>query len=58
MTLPQAIMLVRDDGFTRLSSDRGPVADERRYPVPSESDADARLARRFGPYFAAIQERA
>ena len=56
MTLPQAIMLVRDDGFSRLSSDRGPVADARRYPVPTERDADAHVARRFQAYFDSMQE--
>ena len=59
MTLPQAIMFLRDDGWTRLSSDRGPVTDARRYPVPDERDAGARAARRFGAYFDAItKERA
>jgi exodeoxyribonuclease V gamma subunit len=56
MTVRQAIMFVRDDGFTRLSSDRGPVPDARRYPIPDESDAEARVQRRFGPYFACLQE--
>jgi len=56
MTVPEAIMLVRDDGFTRLSSDRGPVADARRYAVPDERTADAHVARRFGPYFDSFQE--
>ena len=28
--------MVRDDNFTRLSSDRGPIADARRYPVPAD----------------------
>jgi hypothetical protein len=58
MTLPQAIMLVRDDGFSRLASDRGPVADSRRYPVPAESEAKARVTRRFGGYFDATEETA
>ena len=56
MTVPQAIMFVRDDGFTRISSDRGPVTDARRYPVPGEGDANARVERRFRPYFDAIGE--
>jgi hypothetical protein len=43
--------MLRDDGWTRLSSDRGPVADARAYPVPSDRDADAFVGRRFGPYF-------
>ncbi len=49
-------LAVRDDGFTRVSSDRGPVGDARRYPVPDEADANARVARRFRPYFDAIGE--
>jgi exodeoxyribonuclease V gamma subunit len=56
MTVPQAIMFVRDDGFTRISSDRGPVTDARRYPVPDEREANIRVARRFQPYFDAIGE--
>jgi len=56
MTIRQAIMFVRDDGWTRLSSDRGPVADARRYPVPDEPDAEAHVQRRFGPYFQALQQ--
>ena len=32
----EAVLLVRDDDVTRLSSERGPVADARRYPVPAD----------------------
>ena len=56
MTVRQAIMFVRDDGWTRLSSDRGPVADARRYPVPDEADAESRVQQRFGPYFHSLRE--
>ena len=49
-----AVLLLRDDNWTRLSSDRGPVSDARRYPVPAEADAAAIVARRFGPFFAAV----
>jgi exodeoxyribonuclease V gamma subunit len=55
MTIRQAIMLVRDDGWTRLSSDRGPVADARRYPVPDDADLEARVRRRFHPYFDSLR---
>jgi exodeoxyribonuclease V gamma subunit len=48
-----AVLLLRDDGWTRLSSDRGPVSDARRYPVPPEAQAAAIVARRFDPYFEA-----
>jgi hypothetical protein len=48
-----AVLLVRDDGWTRLSSDRGPVSDARRYPVPTEAEAAEIVARRFGRYFEA-----
>jgi hypothetical protein len=59
MTLPQAIMFLRDDGWTHLSSERGPVTNALRYPVPDERDAEARAARRFGALFEAItKERA
>jgi exodeoxyribonuclease V gamma subunit len=56
MTIPQAIMFVRDDGFTFLSSDRGPVTDARRYRVPDEEAANALVGRRFAPYFDSLRE--
>lgn len=54
MSIPAAVRLLRDDGFTRLSSDRGPVPDARRYRVPPDDVAEAMVARRFGPFFAAL----
>jgi len=51
LTVREAVLLLRDDNFTRLSSDRGPIADARRYPVPATADADDIVARRFQPYF-------
>jgi exodeoxyribonuclease V gamma subunit len=56
MTVREAVLLIRDDQVTRISSERGPVADARRYPVPAERDAAAFVARRFDPYFQAFQE--
>src|SRR5206468_12849260 len=53
-----AVLLLRDDNWTRLSSDRGPVPDARRYPVPGEADAAAIVARRFGPFFSAVAAQA
>ena len=57
LTVREAVMMLRDDGFTSLSSDRGPIPglDARRYPVPL--DADSVAAKRFGPFFASFQER-
>jgi hypothetical protein len=46
----EAVLLVRDDNFTHLSSDRGPIPDARRYPVPADRDADAFVAQRFHSY--------
>ena len=54
MTVPQAIMSCATTASRAISSDRGPVTDARRYPVPDEGDANARVARRFRPYFDAI----
>jgi exodeoxyribonuclease V gamma subunit len=56
MTVREAVLLIRDDGVTRISSDRGPVADARRYPVPTDRDAGAYVERRFEPYFQSLQE--
>jgi exodeoxyribonuclease V gamma subunit len=50
-----AVLLLRDDNWTRFVSDRGPVPDPRGYPVPAEAIAAGIVARRFGPYFAAMQ---
>ncbi len=57
LTVRDAVLLVRDDNFTRISSRFGPVADADRYPVPAERDADAIVARRFQPYFDGFQAR-
>ena len=56
MTVPEAVMMVRDDSVTRISSRFGPIADADRYPVPSDRDAAAIVARRFQPYFDGFQE--
>jgi exodeoxyribonuclease V gamma subunit len=56
MTVREAVLLIRDDQVTRISSERGPVADARRYPVPPDRDAAAFVARRFDPYFQSFQE--
>jgi exodeoxyribonuclease V gamma subunit len=51
MTVRQAVLMLRDDGWTYLSSDRGPVPDARSYPVPPDGDGEAIVARRFGRFF-------
>jgi hypothetical protein len=51
------VLLVCNDGFTRLSSDRGPVPEPRRYPVPAHDLAEAIAARRFLPLFQAFEEK-
>jgi hypothetical protein len=56
MTVREAVLLIRDDQVTRISSERGPVADARRYPVPPDRDAAAFVARRFDPYFQSFEE--
>jgi exodeoxyribonuclease V gamma subunit len=56
MTVPEAVLLLRDDGRTRLSSARGPVADALRYPPPAAGDADGVVERRFNPYFQSLRE--
>jgi hypothetical protein len=56
MSVRTAVLLVRDDGMTRLSSDRGPVPDPRRYPVPAHDVAEAIAARRFLPLFESFRE--
>ena len=50
MTVADAVLMLRDDGVTRLSSRFGPVADALKYPVPRDADADAYVARRFAAY--------
>jgi len=56
MTVSDAVLLLRDDGVTRLTSRYGPVADALRYPVPAARDAESIVARRFQPYFDAYQD--
>jgi exodeoxyribonuclease V gamma subunit len=56
MSVRAAVLMVRDDGMTRLSSDRGPVPEARRYPVPAHDVAEAIAARRFLPLFEAFRE--
>ena len=56
MTVREAVCWCATTASRVISSDRGPVADARRYPVPAERDADAHVARRFGPYFDAFEE--
>ena len=56
MTVREAVLLIRDDNFTHISSERGPVSDARRYPVPADRDAAAYVARRFEPYFRSFEE--
>jgi hypothetical protein len=51
-----AVLMVRDDGMTRLSSERGPVPEPRRYPVPAHDEAEAIAARRFLPLFETLRE--
>jgi exodeoxyribonuclease V gamma subunit len=56
MTVSEAVLLLRDDGVTRLNSKYGPVADALRYPVPAAGEAASIVARRFQPYFDAYQD--
>lgn len=49
-----AVLLLRDDNWTRFVSDRGPIPDPRAYPVPSENEAAEIVERRFRPYLTAI----
>jgi exodeoxyribonuclease V gamma subunit len=49
-----AVLLLRDDNWTRFLSERGPVPDSKTYPVPTEALALEMVTRRFGPYFAAL----
>jgi exodeoxyribonuclease V gamma subunit len=54
LTVRDAILLLRHDGWTRFSSDRGPIPDARNYPLAAEAEIDAIVARRFGPLLAAL----
>ena len=58
MGVREAVLFLRDDNWTRFLSDRGPIPDPREYPVPTEADAAALVARRFGPYFAGVRSEA
>jgi exodeoxyribonuclease V gamma subunit len=49
-----SVLVLRDDNWTRFTSDHGPVPDAREYPVPDAAQAEVLAARRFGPYFAAL----
>jgi exodeoxyribonuclease V gamma subunit len=50
-------LMLRDDEWTRFTSDWGPVPDARRYPTPPEAEAVAMAERRFGPFFATRSDR-
>jgi exodeoxyribonuclease V gamma subunit len=50
----EAVLLLRDDNWTRFVSDRGPIPDPREYPVPAENEALEIVERRFHPYLTAI----
>jgi exodeoxyribonuclease V gamma subunit len=54
MGVRDAVLLLRDDNWTRFLSERGPIPDPKTYPVPAEAVAQEIVARRFGPYFAAL----
>ena len=54
MGVRDAVLLLRDDNWTRFLSERGPIPDPKTYPVPAEAAAQEMVARRFGPYFAAL----
>jgi exodeoxyribonuclease V gamma subunit len=54
MGVRDAVLLLRDDNWTRFLSERGPIPDPKTYPVPSDAAAQEMVARRFGPYFAAL----
>jgi hypothetical protein len=47
--LTDYILMLKDDGWTRFSSDWGPIPDARTYPTPSEEEAQAILKGRFAP---------
>jgi exodeoxyribonuclease V gamma subunit len=51
MTIRQAVLMVRDDGWTRLSSKFGPVPDALSYPVPPDAVAETFVRRRFDRFF-------
>jgi exodeoxyribonuclease V gamma subunit len=52
------IPMLRDDSWTRFSSDWGPIPGARDYPLPETEEAALRMTEdRFGLYFATIDER-
>lgn len=51
MGVREAVLLLRDDNWTRFASDRGPIPNPRDYPVPGESRSREIVERRFLPYF-------
>jgi exodeoxyribonuclease V gamma subunit len=45
------------EAYTESAASKfGPVADVERFPIPSELEAAAMADRRFGPYFAKLEE--
>ncbi len=46
-----SVLILREDNWTQFASEWGPVPDPREYPVPDAAQAEAIVARRFGPYF-------
>jgi exodeoxyribonuclease V gamma subunit len=54
MAVRDAVLLLRDDNWTRFVSDRGPIPDPREYPVPPENEVSAIVERRFRAYLTAI----
>jgi hypothetical protein len=55
--LTDFILMLREDNWTRFTSDYGPVPDARDYPTPPEDDALDVVARRFQPFFDARRAR-
>ena len=49
--LTDFVLMLREDEWTRFSSDWGPVPDARGYPTPPEDDAQEIVGRRFQPFF-------
>jgi exodeoxyribonuclease V gamma subunit len=49
--LTDYIDMLHGDDWTRFTSDWGPIRGARDYPIPSEEEAQAVVARRFQPLF-------
>jgi hypothetical protein len=49
--LTDYILMLREDDWTKFTSEWGPVPDARSYDPPSEEEALAIVARRFQPLF-------